>query len=85
MRNWIPNEEILRRGYIETESTVNGVIPVHEEVPPLLDKVLPVNGVVQVDVYVPGCPPSPEAIAYSLKEILQGRIPVLPSELMHFD
>jgi len=85
LRNWIPKEEILKRGYIETESTVDGVIPVHEELPPILDKVLPVNGVVQVDVYVPGCPPSPEAIAYSLKEILQGRIPVLPSELMHFD
>ena len=26
MRNWIPKEEVLRRGYIETESTVNGVL-----------------------------------------------------------
>ena len=85
MRNWIPKEEVLRRGYIETESTVEGVIPQHEDIPPLLAKVLPVNGVVPVDVYVPGCPPSTEAIAYSLTEILQGRIPVLPSEMMHFD
>lgn len=85
LRNWIPKDEVLRYGYIETESTVEGVIPAHEDIPPLLDKVLPVNGVVPVDVYVPGCPPSTEAIAYSLTEILQGRIPVLPSELMHFD
>jgi NAD-reducing hydrogenase small subunit len=85
LRNWIPTQEVLRRGYIETESTVNGILPIHEELPVLLDKVLPVSQVVTVDAFVPGCPPSPEAIAYSLKEILQGRLPVLPSELMHFD
>ena len=27
LRNWIPKAEVLRRGYVETESTVDGVIP----------------------------------------------------------
>ena len=85
LRNCIPREEILRRGYIETESTVNGLVPDHEELPPLLEKVQPVNQVVSVDVFVPGCPPSPQSIAYSLTEILAGRLPVLPSEMIHFD
>ena len=85
LRNCIPTQEVLRRGYVETESTVDGKIPVHVELPLLLDKVLPVNNVVTVDVYVPGCPPSPESIAYTLTQILQGRLPVLPSEMMHFD
>ncbi len=85
MRNWIPKEEVLRYGYIEAASTVDGVLPIHEELPLLLDKVLPVNEVAPVDVYVPGCPPAPEGIAYALQEILKGRIPVLPTSLMHFD
>jgi NAD-reducing hydrogenase small subunit len=36
-------------------------------------------------VYLPGCPPSPEVIAYGLTEILEGRIPVLPADMIHFD
>lgn len=85
LRNWIPKEEVLRRGYVETESTVDGVLPLHEELPPLLEKVLPVDQVVPVDAYVPGCPPSPEALGHSLVSILEGRVPILPKELMHFD
>jgi NAD-reducing hydrogenase small subunit len=54
-------------------------------VPALLDQVKPVNHVVKVDCYVPGCPPEAGAILYALKELLAGRIPVLPSEMMRFD
>src|SRR4030042_659693 len=55
-------EEILRRGYIETESTHEGKIPGPPGVPALLDQVKPVNHVVKVDCFVPGCPPEPKAI-----------------------
>lgn len=85
LRNGMSREEIMRRGYIETESTVHGLIPEHEELPRLLEKVQPLNEVTHVDAYVPGCPPSPESIAYSLTAILQGRLPVLPKEMIHFD
>ena len=84
MRNLFSKEEVLQR-YYSTESTVKGSnIPSSEDLPPLTT-VKPINQVVKVDCYVPGCPPSPKAIHYALAELLEGRIPVLPSEIMRFD
>ncbi len=85
LRNGIPTAEVLKYGFIESQSTVDGRMPIHEELPALLDHVLPLDYVVPVDVYVPGCPPAPEALAYSLTEILAGRIPVIPADMIHFD
>ena len=85
LRNWLSKDDVLRCGYVETAGTVNGIIPAHEDIPRLLDKVLPVNAVVAVDGYIPGCPPTPEALAYCLKELLAGRLPVLPADMIHFD
>jgi NAD-reducing hydrogenase small subunit len=85
MRNAFSKDEVLMRVYVETESTKGGKIPASSEIPRLLDKALPVHEVVKVDCFVPGCPPSAETIKYALTELIQGRIPVLPSELMRFD
>ncbi len=83
MRNLFTKEEILDRCY-HTESTIGSAIPFSEELPPLTS-VRPVNEIVKVDCYVPGCPPSAEVIRYVLSELLEGRIPVVPSEMMRFD
>ncbi len=85
MRSTFNKEEVLRRGYIETESTYKGKIPRPPGVPALLDQVKPINQIVKVDCYVPGCPPAPKAILYALNELLAGRVPVLPSDMMRFD
>ncbi|MBF0509495.1 MAG: NADP oxidoreductase [Deltaproteobacteria bacterium] len=85
LRNHIPTEALLTRGFIQTESTVDGVLPVHQELPALLPQVLAVNEIVPIEIYVPGCPPSPEAIAHALQEVLQGRIQRMPTGLLHFD
>jgi NAD-reducing hydrogenase small subunit len=84
MRNLVDTSDIMARCYA-TESTVkDGVMPGSEDLPKLIAE-RPLNQVVKVDCYIPGCPPSAANILYVLKELLQGRIPVLPSEMMKFD
>ncbi len=80
MRNFFTREEVLRRGYVETESTVDGAIPSHEELPPLTARVTGVGDAVPVDIYLPGCPPSADAIGYVLGELVAGRQPKLEGD-----
>ncbi|MBN1487073.1 MAG: NADP oxidoreductase [Anaerolineae bacterium] len=84
MRNFFDTTEVLTRGYIETESTVDGEIPQHEDLTPLLDKVKAVDEVVSVDVYVPGCPPTADAIWYVLSELLEGRKPKMEGKALKY-
>ena len=84
MRNFFDMNDALRRAYVETESTVDGIIPNSEELAKPI-KTLPVNQVVPVDVYLPGCPPSADAIYHVLCELLEGRIPVLAGENLKYD
>lgn len=49
------------------------------EVPALLPKVLPLHHVVDVDVFIPGCPPDPERIWTVVSALLRGE-PVQLSE-----
>ena len=84
MRNLFSIEEILHRYYSTESTTKDSKIPSSEDLPPLT-VVKPINQVVKVDCYVPGCPPSSKAIHYALAELLEGRIPILPSEMMRFD
>lgn len=85
MRNYFSVDELLKRGYKETESTTDGKIPQSEELGKLLPKVKSVDEVIKVDYYVPGCPPSADAIYHVLKSILDGKKPVLPKELLKYD
>lgn len=84
MRNFVTMEEALRCAYIETESTDEGSkIPNDPELcrP---TRVRSLQEVVQVDVFVPGCPPSADVIYYVLSELAQGRMPELKDELLHW-
>jgi len=86
MRNLVGTQEALRRAYIETESTIDGVIPDSDELGKPLDTVVPVDSVVKVDLFIPGCPPRADAFYYALTELLAGRTPiVLPPEVFTYD
>lgn len=84
MRNFFDKEEVLKRGYIETESTVDGEIPEHEDLTPLTEKVSAVGDEVPVDIYIPGCPPTADAIWYVLSELLEGRMPKLEGKVLKY-
>ncbi len=75
MRNTFPLDQIVNRAYVEN-ADLNLGLP-HAVIPPLLPKVRPVHHVVDVDVFVPGCPPDRNKILYVLTELLEGRIPRL--------
>lgn len=43
----------------------------------------PIHGVVEVDTFVPGCPPPTDTIFYILNELIAGRVPD-PSSVTRF-
>ncbi len=86
MRNLVGTEAALRRAYLETESTVAGMIPDSAELGRPLETVTGIDKVVKVDLFIPGCPPSADALHYALSELLTGRTPVvLPGEYFRYD
>lgn len=84
MRNPWKKEDVLRCGYVETASTVDGTLPGHEDLPELTDRVLPLDQVVPIDVYLFGCPPNADRIWYVLSELIAGRMPKVEGDLLRY-
>jgi NAD-reducing hydrogenase small subunit len=84
MRNLFKLEDALRRAYVESESTdAEGKVPSRPELG-RPTQVRAVGEVVDVDVFIPGCPPDPEVIFYALSELAQGRIPEIKDDKLHW-
>lgn len=73
MRNPIPVAELLDSVYRQN-GLLQKQVPT-DRLPSLLSRVRPVHEVVNVDVFVPGCPPSADTIFTVISELLAGRIP----------
>jgi NAD-reducing hydrogenase small subunit len=84
MRNHLDIGDILRKVYADPEREGSSV-PNDPELPLPLDKVYPINEVVRVDYFLPGCPPSGEAIWKYLTDLILGRMPRLEPQIFHYD
>jgi NAD-reducing hydrogenase small subunit len=76
MRNTFAVEDVLDRAYRQNAALVTGIPSGNGAVPRLLARVRPVHEVVKVDYFIPGCPPSADAIHSFLMTLLEGRSPV---------
>ncbi len=63
---------VLLRSYVELADLQPGIPQEPGIVPPLLDRVTPLHAVVQVDLYLPGCPPPAPRIRAVLEQVLAG-------------
>jgi NAD-reducing hydrogenase small subunit len=71
--------EVLRPVYLEN-GDANPRIPDEKGiVPVLLDQVKPLHQVIDVDFYLPGCPPPADRIRAVLADLLDGKAPRLPA------
>lgn len=67
-------EEIVRAVYQENKTTTPANPP-SREVSPLESTVRPLDSVIDVDLYLPGCPPHPAFVFESLSALIEGRPP----------
>lgn len=79
LRNLYRLEDVLNRGYVETESTVNGKVPASPDIPRIVAHVKALHQVIDVDYALPGCPPMPKMIKAALTAIVSGNEPKIPT------
>ena len=78
--------QMLRDVYSrQTGGSADNQIPNDPELPLPLNHVHPLHEVVHIDYFLPGCPPSAEAIWCFLNDMIAGRTPQLGHGLIHYD
>ena len=68
-----------------SEPSSGSAIPDDPELPLPLNQVHPVHEVVKIDYFLPGCPPSGDAIWAFLTQLIEGTEPALGHGLLHYD
>jgi F420-non-reducing hydrogenase small subunit len=85
LANLFDRRQIFQRVYADSQSTVNpeGIEPQPQSaapegplsIPELYDTVRPLDYVVDVDYYMPGCPPTPKQVWNVVQAIVAGNLP----------
>ena len=86
MRNTIPLSECLEEAYLNCISSVpdDCEVPYHEDLPKILDKVYACSEIVDIDYFIPGCPPDANHIWKSVLSLIAGeQLSVLYSEFKY--
>jgi len=84
-RNHLSLPLILQEVYQTSLGLANGLIPNDPELPLPLNKVHPLHEVVEIDYFIPGCPPSADAIWKVFTDLLSGSQPDLGHGLIQYD
>ena len=88
MRNVFELKDCLAEAYLDSPTAVPGalpIIPFHPDIPRLTTKVFPCHEVVQMDYFIPGCPPDADAIFAVLNDVIEARPVNLPRAINHYD
>jgi len=72
LANLYTTAEVLEKVYSGSVTTDPAGVP-HEDLPELTDRVYAINEVVPVDVFLPGCPTTPEMVVAALTALLEGK------------
>lgn len=86
MQNSSDKETLMKTVYLETPGTVNEnkIVPTEGtykegekefELPEIYDRVYSLDEVIDVDYYVPGCPPTPGVFMEAVNTLLSGELP----------
>jgi NAD-reducing hydrogenase small subunit len=84
-RNHIDVRDLLQSVYLTGHGLERGLLPNDPELPLPLAQVHPLHDVVKIDYFLPGCPPSADAIWQLLIDLLEGREPRLGHGLLRYD
>ncbi len=87
LRNNIPLQECYDEAYRNGPTVYNpsGRIPDDPELPLLLNRVYPIQEVVKIDYFLPGCPPPADTLWAALTALLGNQPVQLPYGLLKYD
>lgn len=84
MRNRFSTDEIMHRAYVELADGDPTIPSEFVTIAKLREQARPLHEFIKVDAFLHGCPPTAEEIWFTINELLQGRIPVLPNAYLRY-
>lgn len=81
-RSYLSSPTVEKGGETTVPQTSTEVGPFNLHLPELYESVLKLDDVIDVDYYLPGCPPTPDLVATAVGALLSGELPPPKSVLL---